>query len=158
MFVLHAVQLAMWVAVPALLVQAGLAKAGHWQVYLPAVLAVLRGHGRHCSRWSGAATCARVFLGADRPGAAGAGGPAAGGLRRIPALPVLARAAVPVLLRLQRAGGHASPAWLRAGAGRTARGAALGVYNTLQSLGLFAGGAVGGWLAKNVGSAGPVRA
>jgi predicted MFS family arabinose efflux permease len=35
-----------------------------------------------------------------------------------------------------------------------ARGAALGVYNTLQSLGLFAGGAVGGWLAKNVGVTG----
>jgi predicted MFS family arabinose efflux permease len=34
------------------------------------------------------------------------------------------------------------------------RGAALGVYNTLQSLGLFAGGAVGGALAKNVGWAG----
>ncbi|MDB5964274.1 MAG: transporter, partial [Polaromonas sp.] len=29
-----------------------------------------------------------------------------------------------------------------------ARGAALGVYNTLQSLGFFAGGAVGGWLIK----------
>ena len=29
-----------------------------------------------------------------------------------------------------------------------ARGAALGVYNTLQSLGLFAGGALGGWLVK----------
>jgi predicted MFS family arabinose efflux permease len=35
-----------------------------------------------------------------------------------------------------------------------ARGAALGVYNTLQSVGFFAGGAVGGWLAKNVGSQG----
>jgi predicted MFS family arabinose efflux permease len=32
-----------------------------------------------------------------------------------------------------------------------ARGAALGVYNTLQSLGFFAGGAVGGWLARDVG-------
>ena len=32
-----------------------------------------------------------------------------------------------------------------------ARGAALGVYNTLQSVGFFAGGAVGGWIAKNVG-------
>ena len=30
-------------------------------------------------------------------------------------------------------------------------GGALGVYNTLQSLGFFAGGAVGGWLAKNAG-------
>jgi predicted MFS family arabinose efflux permease len=35
-----------------------------------------------------------------------------------------------------------------------ARGAALGVYNTLQSLGFFAGGAVGGWLSKGVGAAG----
>jgi predicted MFS family arabinose efflux permease len=32
-----------------------------------------------------------------------------------------------------------------------ARGAALGVYNTLQSLGFFVGGAVGGWLIKNTG-------
>ena len=32
-----------------------------------------------------------------------------------------------------------------------ARGAALGVYNTLQSLGFFAGGAVGGWLVKTQG-------
>jgi MFS family permease len=31
------------------------------------------------------------------------------------------------------------------------RGTALGVYNTLQSLGFFAGGAVGGWLAARVG-------
>jgi len=35
-----------------------------------------------------------------------------------------------------------------------ARGAALGVYNTLQSLGSFAGGAVGGWLTKGVGMSG----
>ena len=32
-----------------------------------------------------------------------------------------------------------------------ARGAALGVYNTLQSVGFFVGGAVGGWLMKDVG-------
>jgi len=37
-FVLHAVQVAMWVAVPALLVQAGLPKEHHWWVYLPAVV------------------------------------------------------------------------------------------------------------------------
>jgi predicted MFS family arabinose efflux permease len=35
-----------------------------------------------------------------------------------------------------------------------ARGTALGVYNTLQSLGLFTGGAVGGWLVKHVGAQG----
>ena len=32
-----------------------------------------------------------------------------------------------------------------------ARGAALGVYNTLQSLGFFAGGALGGLLVKTPG-------
>src|SRR5690606_3409997 len=41
----HAVQLAMWMAVPALLVAAGLPAARHWQVYLPAVLASLLGMG-----------------------------------------------------------------------------------------------------------------
>ena len=35
-----------------------------------------------------------------------------------------------------------------------ARGAAMGVYNTLQSLGFFAGGAMGGWLMKHVGAQG----
>ena len=34
-FVLHAVQLAMWVAIPALLVTAGLDKGQHWQIFLP---------------------------------------------------------------------------------------------------------------------------
>ncbi|MDO9449021.1 MAG: MFS transporter [Rugosibacter sp.] len=32
-----------------------------------------------------------------------------------------------------------------------AKGAALGVYNTTQALGLFFGGALGGWLAKHFG-------
>jgi predicted MFS family arabinose efflux permease len=31
------------------------------------------------------------------------------------------------------------------------RGTALGVYNTLQSLGFFAGGVIGGWLVKSYG-------
>ena len=34
------------------------------------------------------------------------------------------------------------------------RGAALGTYNTLQSLGLFAGGALGGVLVKFAGAPG----
>ena len=34
------------------------------------------------------------------------------------------------------------------------RGAVLGVYNTLQSLGIFAGAAVGGWVASNWGAQG----
>jgi MFS family permease len=35
---------------------------------------------------------------------------------------------------------------------RAMRGTALGVYNTLQSFGFFAGGLVGGWLVKSWGS------
>jgi len=34
------------------------------------------------------------------------------------------------------------------------RGAAMGVYNTLQSLGFFAGGLAGGWLMKHGGASG----
>ena len=32
---------------------------------------------------------------------------------------------------------------------RESKGLALGIYNTTQNIGLFAGGAVGGWLAKH---------
>jgi predicted MFS family arabinose efflux permease len=35
-----------------------------------------------------------------------------------------------------------------------ARGTAMGVYNTLQSLGFFAGGVLGGWLVKHHGPQG----
>ena len=35
---------------------------------------------------------------------------------------------------------------------RTMRGTALVVYNTLQSLGFFVGGLMGGWLVKSWGS------
>jgi MFS family permease len=35
-----------------------------------------------------------------------------------------------------------------------ARGAALGVFNTLQSVGFFFGGAAGGWLASTQGASG----
>jgi predicted MFS family arabinose efflux permease len=34
-----------------------------------------------------------------------------------------------------------------------AKGAALGIYNTTQALGLFAGGALGGWLQARFGGA-----
>lgn len=146
-FVLHAVQLAMWVAIPTLLVEAGLAQAAHWHVYLPAVLGSFfimgglfplerRGYLR------------AVFLGAV-------------GLVLLVQLGLLAASFRPgvallsVLLFLFFCGFNILEATQPSLASRVApphaRGAALGVYNTLQSLGFFAGGAVGGWLAKNVG-------
>jgi MFS family permease len=33
-----------------------------------------------------------------------------------------------------------------------ARGTALGIFNTLQSLGFFVGGALGGWLVRTQGA------
>jgi MFS family permease len=149
-FVLHAVQLAMWVALPALLVQSGLAKEQHWQVYLPTVLGsfVLMGGVFTLER--------RGYLRAVFLTAIGLVLLAQVGLAvaaQSPSLAVLA-----VLLFLFFCGFNVLEATQPSLASRLApphsRGAALGVYNTLQSLGFFAGGAVGGWLAKNVGPAG----
>jgi MFS family permease len=150
-FVLHAVQLAMWVAVPALLVQAGLAKADHWEVYLPAVLASFVVMGGTLFPLERRGYLRAVFLGAV-------------GLVMLVQLGFLLLAGQPsvgllaALLFLFFCGFNVleatQPSLVSRVAPAHARGAALGVYNTLQSVGFFAGGAVGGWLAKNVGSQG----
>jgi predicted MFS family arabinose efflux permease len=44
------------------------------------------------------------------------------------------------------------PSWASRMAPRSMRGTAMGVYNTLQSLGFFVGGLGGGWLVKSWGS------
>jgi MFS family permease len=150
-FILHAVQLAMWVAIPALLVEAGLAKDQHWQVYLPAVLASFVVMGATLFPLERRGHLRAVFL-------------ASVGLVALVQLGLLLAAGQPsvgflgVLLFLFFCGFNVLEASQPSLASRLApphaRGSALGVYNTLQSLGFFAGGAVGGWLAKNVGSAG----
>jgi len=152
-FVLHTVQMAMWVAVPAMLVQAGLPKEAHWQTYLPAVLLSFaamgglfvlekRGHLR-------AALLAAIalVLGVQI------------GLGCLlwnaipPTLPLLG-----ILLFVFFCGFNvleaSQPSLVSRMAPTALRGAALGAYNTLQSLGLFAGGALGGWLLASVGGAG----
>lgn len=149
-FVLHAVQLSMWVAVPALLVEAGLDKQHHWFVYLPTVLAsfVVMGGLFPLER--------RGYLRAVFLGAVGLVLLVQVGLWAASAQPGLV--ALTVLLFLFFCGFNVLEATQPSLASRLAppqsRGAALGVYNTLQSLGFFAGGAVGGWLAKNVGWSG----
>jgi MFS family permease len=149
-FVLHAVQLAMWVAVPGLLVQAGLAKDSHWTVYLPTVLVSFFVMGA-------------VFP-LERRGYLRAVFLVAIGLLLIVQLGLFVVVdrpstwALALLLFLFFCGFNVLEATQPSLASRLApghaRGAALGVYNTLQSLGFFAGGAVGGWLAKNVGMQG----
>ena len=150
-FVLHAVQLAMWVAIPALLVQAGLDKDRHWTVYLPTVLASFvvmaltlfplerRGYLRAVFLASvGLLTLVQLALAllADRPSVAG-----------LALVLFLFFCAFNVLEASQ-------PSMASRLAPPQARGAALGVYNTLQSLGFFVGGAVGGWITKHVGAQG----
>ena len=149
-FVLHTVQLAMWVAVPALLVQAGLAKAQHWQAYLPAVLlsfvamgglfALERAGKLRAALLSAIALVLLVQVGLGLLAASGQ--PAT--------LWVLG-----LLLFLFFCGFNALEASQPSLVSRMApphlRGAALGSYNTLQSLGLFAGGALGGGLVKWAG-------
>ena len=150
-FVLHAVQLAMWVAVPALLVQAGLDKDHHWQVYLPAVLASFVVMGG-------------VFA-AERRGLLRAAFLSAIGLIALvqvaffwvasgaPTLMVLAW-----LLFAFFCGFNVleatQPSLVSRLAPAPSRGAAMGVYNTLQSLGFFAGGWMGGQLVKGYGTQG----
>jgi len=147
---LHMVQMAMFVVVPLLLVERGaLPVAAHWQVYLPVVLAsfvlmlppmlAAERHGR--SR--------RLFLGSIALLAAvqlwltwwatGLGNIVIGLLGFFVAFNLL-EAAIPALVTRVAPPG--------------ARATALGVYNTTQAFGLFAGGALGGWLAKHLGAEG----
>ncbi|MEN5178601.1 MFS transporter [Comamonas sp. 4034] len=152
-FVLHTVQMAMWVAVPAMLVQAGLPKAEHWHVYLPAVvlsfvamgaLFSMERKGRLRAALLGAIALVLVVQ-------VGLGMLAAGG--SIPTIWCMA-----LLMFVFFCGFNAleatQPSLVSRMAPAPLRGAALGCYNTLQSLGLFAGGALGGVLAKWAGPAG----
>ena len=147
-FVLHAVQLAMWVALPALLVAAGLDKALHWQVYLPAVLASFVVMGLTLFPLEKRGYLRAVFLGAIgliflvQAGLLWTvSSSVLPGLGWLGALLVLFFCGFNVLEASQ-------PSLASRVAPPHARGAALGVYNTLQSLGFFAGGAVGGWITK----------
>ena len=151
-FVLHAVQLAMWMAVPAMLVQAGLAREHHWWVYLPAVLGSFllmggtlfqlerRGHLRAVFLTAIGLTAlvqvGLLLLSAGTPSVA-----------KLTALLFVFFFGFNVLEASQ-------PSLVSRLAPVHTRGAAMGVYNTLQSLGFFAGGAMGGWLVKHAGAPG----
>jgi MFS family permease len=150
-FVLHAVQVAMWVAVPGLLVQAGLDKGLHWHVYLPAVLASFFVMGATLFPLERRGHLRAVFL-------SGVGLLLLVQLALLLVAPHPTVAALAALLFFFFCAFNVLEATQPSLASRIApphaRGTALGVYNTLQSLGFFTGGAVGGWLMKNVGMQG----
>jgi MFS family permease len=151
-FALYAVQLASWVAIPALLIQAGVASADHGWVYLPAVLLSFVVMGVTLFPMERRGRLRPLFLGCI---VLVMGVQAAWSLLAMSAPPLWALA---VLLFLFFCGFNVLEASQPSLASRLAplgsRGAALGVYNTLQSLGIFAGGALGGLLLKGVGASG----
>ncbi|HYD94261.1 MAG TPA: MFS transporter [Noviherbaspirillum sp.] len=151
-FALHLTQMAMFVAVPSALVQyAGLPLASHWQVYLPVVLVsfavmmppLLVGEKRGMMK--------QVFVGAI-------------GLMLLVQLGLWGFLSRPeslhwsVLVALLFAFfisfnilEACQPSLVSRIAPPAAKGSALGVYNTLQALGLFCGGVIGGWLQQHLG-------
>jgi MFS family permease len=146
-FVLHLVQMAMFVVVPRLLVETGLPLPAHWQLYLPVVLlsfAIMAPPILYADRrdrpkpvlLGAVALLAAVevfFLFSDSLLAYGAAL-----LAFFVAFNVL-EAMLPSLVT------RIAPAH--------ARGTAIGVYNTTQTLGLFFGGLAGGWVAQHYGAA-----
>ena len=151
-FVLHAVLVAMWVAVPALLVVAGLPKDHHWWVYLPAITGSFLVMGTVLFPLERRGHLRPVFL-----AALGLLALVLAGLALVSATtPSLAWLAV--LLFLFFCGSNileaSQPSIASRAAPPQARGAALGFYNTLMSFGFFAGGAVGGLLIKAWGPVG----
>jgi MFS family permease len=148
-FILHIVLYAMFVVVPPLLVGAGLELTQHWKIYLPVVLvsfalmvpAILYVDRRNRPK--------PVLIGAVALLAAveAALGALNAGVAALAALMLgffvafnLLEAMLPSLVsRIAPAQG---------------RGTAIGVYNTTQTLGVFFGGLLGGWVAGHHGAGG----
>jgi MFS family permease len=145
-FVLHMVQMAMFVVVPVRLVASGLELSAHWELYLPVVLAsfalmvppILYADRRHRHKpvLIGAVMALTgveaLFMGMDS-------------LLAYAVLLFVFFAAFNILEAML-------PSLVSRIAPAHARGAAIGVYNTTQTLGLFFGGLGGGWLAKHYGA------
>jgi MFS family permease len=149
-FALHMTQMAMFVVIPSALVQyADLPIASHWKIYLPVVLAsvlfmlppVFVGERRGKTK--------QVFIGAI----------ALMAMVQVgfwiflsnPTLPwtmlVVLLLAFFIAFNILEA---SQPSLVSRIAPPSSKGAALGVYNTLQALGLFCGGALGGWMKQHV--------
>jgi predicted MFS family arabinose efflux permease len=146
-FVLHMVQMAMFVVLPhALVDHGGLAAAEHWKVYLPAVLVSF-------------AIMVPAIIAAERKDKMRPVFIAAVGLLFVVQLGLfLLHAslwALALWLLLFFVAFNVLEATLPSLVSRTAppaaKGAALGVYNTTQAMGLFVGGAAGGYIAQHFG-------
>jgi len=149
-FSLHAMQMGLFVVVPAMIVaQGGLPVAQHWKIYLPVVFAsfvlmlpaILYAEKR--ARLKPVFVAAVLLLLACDLGFL----VLAGSFYGIVGLLLAFFVAFNIL--------EASlPSLVSRVAPPRAKGTALGIYNTMQSLGLFAGGGIGGLLARHYGMQG----
>ncbi len=148
-FALHAAQMAMFVAVPVMLAEgAGLHPDQHWWVYLTVLLlsfvlmapAIIYGEKRDRLKPVFVASVALMLVAQMSLMSVqhSLWGMAAALLAYFVAFNILEASLPSLISRL-------APA--------SAKGTAMGVYNTAQALGLFAGGAAGGWLAQKHGFA-----
>jgi MFS family permease len=142
---LHMVQTAMWLVVPYLLVQSGLPQVAHWQVYLPAVLLSFVLMAMTLFKLERAGYIKPLFL-----ACISFLGLSQIGLMQQIVLPDLW--ILSFLLFLFFVGFNAlealQPSLVSRAVSSHYRGAAMGVYGTMQSIGLFLGGFLGGWILQ----------
>jgi len=148
-FSLHAMQMAIFVVIPVAMVRyGGLAVTEHWKIYLPVVLGsfVLMApplfYAERRGRMKALFLASIVLMLAVECGLAV-------GYRNLHATIALLLAFFVAFNILEAS----LPSLVSRVAPSASRGTALGVYNTTQALGLFAGGAAGGWLARHFGDA-----
>lgn len=148
-FILHMAMMAVFVVIPVEMSRLGLPVSEHWQVYLPAVILSFGVLMPSISRAERAGKMKTLFLAAVLLLACVFTGFAAADD---------SLAAIGVLLFAFFCGFNILEATLPSFVSRTAdasaKGLALGVYNTTQSIGLFVGGALGGWLSQTFGRTG----
>ncbi len=150
-FALHAIQMSMFVVLPNVLVSAGgLPLDEHWKLYLPVVLAsfvlmlppIFVGEKTGRMKLVFVSAIALLLLVEIGLRAAVVQSQLSFGLV------VMLLLAFFVAFNILEA---SQPSLVSRLAPAGSRGAALGVYNTMQAIGLFAGGAGGGWLAQRFG-------
>lgn len=142
-YVLHATQTGLFVVLPHMLELAGLPLASHWRVYLPVmglsfvlmVPAIIAAEKRGRMKGVMLGAIALVLIGqlllAEMPAT----------LWWIAGILLIYFTGFNILEASQ-------PSMVSKLSPGARKGAAMGVYNTTQALGLFSGGALGGWLSK----------
>lgn len=148
-FALHAVLMALFIAVPFALRDAGMPLGEHWKVYLPVMLAsfvlmlpAVMGAQRRLKGWFVTSVALLLVAQVAMPWLMG-------GVWAISLFLLIFFTPFNVLEAML-------PSLISRIAPPQLKGAAIGVYSSVQFLGTFAGAAAGGWLYKHWGLAGIV--